>query len=130
MIDAETIEKARQLRALQPPVSWYQVGKQLNCTKFELQCALVPNFMEWRREKMRERRAANGSGQREIRKRLRRLRPQESDAVNHRVSDVESVPQQVLADRALRQELAPRSCVAGLMGDPLPGYSALERRHD
>ncbi len=33
-----------------------------------------------------------------------------------------------LADRAHRAALQPRSVTAALCGDPLPGYSALERR--
>jgi len=40
------------------------------------------------------------------------------------------VPQQVIADRDRRAALAPRSLIAALAGDPLPGYSALERRSD
>lgn len=38
------------------------------------------------------------------------------------------IPPEVLADRDRRLSLAPRSLVARVCGDPLPGYSALERR--
>lgn len=38
------------------------------------------------------------------------------------------VPRGVLRERAEREQLAPRSLTAALCGDPLPGYSALERR--
>lgn len=37
------------------------------------------------------------------------------------------VPQPVLADREHRSWLEPRDLTAAFMGDPLPGYSALER---
>ena len=39
-----------------------------------------------------------------------------------------SAPAQVLAEREHRLALAPRDITAALFGDPLPGYSALERR--
>jgi hypothetical protein len=38
------------------------------------------------------------------------------------------VPAPVLADRERRQEIAPRDITASFFGDPLPGYSALDRR--
>lgn len=42
---------------------------------------------------------------------------------------VETRPaQDVLAERDYRAGLTPRDLSAALMGDPLPGYSALERR--
>lgn len=40
----------------------------------------------------------------------------------------ENIPSDVLADRNRRADLAPRSLTAAFFGDPLPGYSALERR--
>jgi hypothetical protein len=46
-------------------------------------------------------------------------------ANDDRVTPVE-VPPEVLADRDRRMSLAPRSIVAAIAGDPLPGYSALE----
>jgi DNA-binding Lrp family transcriptional regulator len=39
-----------------------------------------------------------------------------------------NVPHAVLADRDHRAGLAPRSIVAAIAGDPLPGYSALDQR--
>lgn len=39
----------------------------------------------------------------------------------------EKVPPAVLADRERRANLAPRDLVGWICGDPLPGYSALER---
>ena len=41
---------------------------------------------------------------------------------------VKEIPQQVLADRDHRATLVPRDTTAMLMGDPVPGYSAAERR--
>jgi transposase-like protein len=38
------------------------------------------------------------------------------------------IPSHVLADRERRKNLEPASVTAAFFGDPLPGYSALERR--
>lgn len=52
---------------------------------------------------------------------------------NRRYRPVEEIapvaaPSTVLAEREYRLALAPRDLTAALFGDPLPGYSALERR--
>ena len=39
-----------------------------------------------------------------------------------------TVPQQVLEERERRYQLAPRDLTAAFFGDPLPGFSALDRR--
>lgn len=39
-----------------------------------------------------------------------------------------TAPDRVLAERERRQALEPRSLTAALLGDPLPGYSALDKR--
>lgn len=39
-----------------------------------------------------------------------------------------SIPDSVLVDRDRRYHLAPRNLTAAFFGDPLPGYSAAERR--
>lgn len=40
-----------------------------------------------------------------------------------------TIPQSVLDERDRRLALAPRDLTAAINGDPLPGMSALERRH-
>ena len=40
-----------------------------------------------------------------------------------------TVPESAQADRERRYALHPRDLTAALVGDPLPGYSALDRRH-
>lgn len=50
------------------------------------------------------------------------------DLAAKNVEDDEDVPLDVLADREHRLGLMPRSIVAALAGDPLPGYSAWDRR--
>lgn len=47
---------------------------------------------------------------------------------HHRVSSTDIVPTECDEDRRRRQSLEPRDITASFMGDPLPGYSALERR--
>ena len=39
-----------------------------------------------------------------------------------------SIPKEVLVERDRRMSRTPRTLTAALMKDPLPGYSALERR--
>ena len=39
-----------------------------------------------------------------------------------------TIPDEVLSDRDRRMDLSPRDLSAALCGDPLPGYSALDRR--
>jgi hypothetical protein len=48
-------------------------------------------------------------------------------ANDDRVTPVD-IPPEVLADRQRRLSLAPQSIVAAIAGDPLPAYSALDRR--
>jgi hypothetical protein len=38
------------------------------------------------------------------------------------------IPRDVLAERDYRQSLKPRSLTAAMFGDPLPGFSALDKR--
>lgn len=52
----------------------------------------------------------------------------QSVMLRHRVSTVDIVPTEREHDRRYRQSLEPRDLTAGFFGDPLPGYSALERR--
>ncbi len=37
------------------------------------------------------------------------------------------IPERVLIDREKREKLRPKDCTAAFFGNPLPGYSALER---
>lgn len=46
----------------------------------------------------------------------------------HRVEDKIVAPPEVIAEHTRRSSLRPRDLTAFLLGDPLPGYSALERR--
>ena len=67
-------------------------------------------------------------------KRSRRIRQTRSDlAVGHRVHNrllIHQPPAEALADRERRQELAlNQSPCQALLGDPLPGYRALDKRN-
>jgi hypothetical protein len=52
----------------------------------------------------------------------------ESAVRRHKISTVNIVPRDCDIDRRHRQSLEPRDLTAAFCGDPLPGYSALERR--
>jgi hypothetical protein len=61
------------------------------------------------------------------RRRAGELPPPAPCAVQDQRVDVEPPPE-VLADRDARASLLPASPTQALCGDPLPGYSALDRR--
>lgn len=49
--------------------------------------------------------------------------------IGHKVAvGTKAIPEPIVADWRQRMSLAPRDLTASLMGDPLPGHSALERR--
>jgi hypothetical protein len=48
-------------------------------------------------------------------------------ASSHRENYGPIIPERVQADARLRASLAPRDLTAAYQGDPLPGYSALDR---
>jgi len=69
-------------------------------------------------------------------RRSKRRAPRKSDEglhvspAEHRsvyAASVHSIPEAVLAERDARLALDPRDLTAAFCGDPLPGYSALER---
>jgi hypothetical protein len=51
-----------------------------------------------------------------------------SDVPKRRVITEPYVCESAVADRDLRKRIAPRDLSAALFGDPLPGYSALDKR--
>lgn len=60
-------------------------------------------------------------------RRRKRLRRSEQVPLYRMITSL-SVPSQVWADRERRCALEPATITAALCGDPLPGYSALDRR--
>jgi|SRR5581483_8246679 len=62
--------------------------------------------------------------------RCRKARPDRAAILDRRGEDDHRicVPDDVLRERDERRAVAPRSLTAAVLGDPLPGYSALDRR--
>ncbi len=103
---AEQIEAMRELH--RGGKTYKQIGAQFNCSRETVSHRL--NGTKWR------------AGPR---------RPMER-AIIHRATLDEAnrvvIPAAALAEREYRQSLAPKDYTAAFMGDPLPGYSALDRR--
>ena len=108
------IIEAAKMRARH--MSWALIGKHFHVRPRTVVYALHPERMQ----------AVYQS-----RKRLRRLKKKVDIIGNdpgNSVRDSISIPRDVLFDRDRRMELAPCSLTAALLGDPLPGRSALDRR--
>lgn len=119
------IEQAVALRA--EGVGWYRITKQLRVSEYVLRCALEPEYRKYKLGLNHRQRA-------QIAARLavvKRPRPVGKHAVHHEVRYAQhGPPADVLAarDLALELRLQPRSVTAQLLGDPLPGRSALDQR--
>jgi hypothetical protein len=109
------IEQAKLLR--RNHLSWRSIAMRLDVSEWHIHCAVEPHFREFRRNCVRnppkdKRVTVNSSVGHEVRYR------------NHQP------PAEVLreAELALELRLKPRSPTAELLGDPLPGRSALDQR--
>ena len=114
-------------------MSWKYIGHQLGLTPNEARLAIFP---EWERgaKPARIRPPAGKSkfprkpAPIDLRTKAQKAYVQ-SPAPNHYVPSF-TPPNEVLLDRELRTKLQPRSLTAAIMGDPLPGFSALDRKPD
>jgi hypothetical protein len=113
-VTPNVIERAKEMRANN--VSWNQIAKTLDVSAFLVRAATEPDFRNYRRERQR--------------RHLQRERPHINHAVHHEVRGTRFPPAEVLreAERARELRLQPRSLTAELLGDPLPGRSALDQR--
>jgi hypothetical protein len=120
------IEQALAMRA--EGVGWHRITKQLRVSEYVLRCAVEPEYRKYKR-------SLNLRQRMEIAARavvVKRPRPV-NHAVHHEVRNNNAArhpPADVLAarDLALELRLRPRSVTAQLLGDPLPGRSALDQR--
>ena len=105
-------------------VGWQRLARQLSVSEYVLRCAIQTDYRQYKK--------AMGAGPRAERpppaKRARRV----NHAVGHAVSSKRQnrPSDRALAERDLASELLlqPRSVTAQLLGDPLPGRSALDQR--
>lgn len=107
--NAEQLAKAIAMRAAGAPYA--EIELATGCGHDLVRCAMDPVYRAFRNE----------------RKRLNRERGRQAKHNLTGVSNIH-VPPAVLNDRDERMSLAPRDRTAAICGDPLPGYSALERR--
>lgn len=119
-VTPNVIEQAKAMRA--EHWSWRSTALKLDVSEWQLRCAIEPNFRAYRMEQ----KSQNPSQQ-------KRKRQYINSAVHHRVSTHPPhgrPPANVLAERDhakwLREQ--PRDITAELLGDPLPGRSALDQR--
>lgn len=119
------LEKARAMRA--EGVGWHRITKQIRVSEYVLRCALEPEYRQYKR-------SLNLRQRMEIAARavvVKRPRPVTHSAHQHQANyAARNPPADVLAarDLALELRLQPRSVTAQLLGDPLPGRSALDQR--
>jgi hypothetical protein len=118
------IEKAITMRAR--GVGWKKVSRELRVSEYVLRCAIEP---EYRRYKL----GLNVKQRAQIAARMvvvKRPRPVSHTAQPEARYGPAKPPADVLAarDLALELRLRPRSVTAQLLGDPLPGRSALDQR--
>src|ERR1035437_175977 len=123
----EQIYEARRLRGLDPPWGWNKIALHLNIKYYSLRCELDSAYRERETNRTRE----SHSIYRERKKKLPGqqrypTRPLSADDVQQTTRL--TIPHDVLADRDARMALAPQSITAMLMGDPIPGLSALGQR--
>lgn len=97
------------------------IGRALGCLKEKIRWeGMSPERraarLEFLRQKRRVASGQSGSSNREI------------TAPKRAVSSGPYVCEKALADRDVRKYIAPRDLSAAFFGDPLPGYSALDKR--
>lgn len=95
-------------------MAYHRIAERLNVSLQIVHRILDPGYMarqraNWARERQREREANAGI-----------LRPDLNKAAEP--------PDYVLAERDCRMSLEPASLTAAILGDPLPGQSALDQR--
>lgn len=112
-VSAEMIETVRRLRAAN--VSWDDCGSAVDLSRETVRKLLDPEYRERRRVAVNE---------------CRVRRYWELKKPSSRTLDLPPVrpPAEVLADALRRRSLVRPTITSQFFGDPLPGYSALDRR--
>lgn len=113
--------------------TWEQIAARLGISAYAARGAVDPAYKQRRaeivwqaRERARER--AKRPAQEREREQRKSILPRRSLIPQDEIESRSTIPADVMADRERRMTLAPRSLSAAQFGDPLPGYSALDRR--
>lgn len=134
----EKIEQAKQLRELE--WGWDKIACHLDVSVYKLRCELQAGYAD-------RRNSANQIATANRRARVKQMVQQDKAARAARVTNAKKaqvnqptaesiighiypmhIPERVLSERERRRELSHASFTAAWQGDPLPGYSALDRR--
>ena len=122
------IDRAKLMRM--DRASWNAIAKTLDVSEYCVRCAVDQAYRDYRRQIEISRHKSERKT--EPKRERIRIRPKANHAVQHVVhSHTHLAPPEVLAERDLALELRfvrPRSITAQLLGDPLPGRSALDQR--
>jgi hypothetical protein len=120
------LEQARKMRAIKPPVGWERIGRTLKCSSHTLRCLLDQSY----------RKIGAPPSERRRERKLQAAKPStpQRQICDHAVKDSarSQIPAAVLIERERSRELAQnaRSITAILLGDPLPGRSALDEKKE
>jgi hypothetical protein len=125
MLTPELVDQARQLRA--NGVGWHTVSKRTGISEYILRVEIEPHFQDHRRAQHRR----NVVIRKEViaKRAAMRARVRPNMKAPHVVTAFERAPPEVLRERDERETAKERRTLAQiLLGDPIPGYSALDQR--
>jgi hypothetical protein len=128
VVSQEVLAKAIELRS--KGWGWRKMPAVLGISEYAIRCALEPGYRQERLENVRHIRYLRQQGIYQKRSMPRPPRPARySCKTGHSVSTMLDIPPEVLADKAHRATLEHHDFTAAFCGDPLPGRSALDKRH-
>ncbi len=117
------MEKARALRA--GGASWGRIVAETGISIYLLKCEMVPGYREKEQQKTVERRTGMRMGMPTRPKRM--VVSYQLETIKHRVQECQIIPFSVIEERE-RAVTQPLSIGQLLLGDPLPGRSALDKK--
>ena len=129
-LSPQKLERARELRADRWP--WHKIAETLEVSAYVVRCEIEPGYRDYKSENARRQWADIASGKTPRRRRSGEKIPKRTRRraiCNHRSTADERVPDVVLRDRENRKTALERRTLAQtILGDPPPGYSALDQR--
>jgi hypothetical protein len=127
MLTPQLVEQARELRA--NGVGWHTVSKRTGISEYILRVEIEPHFQEHRRAQHQKNSATRKQLLAKHLTTMRARRRSITKAAPHYVATLERAPPEVLRERDERETAKDRRTLAQiLLGDPIPGYSALDAK--
>jgi hypothetical protein len=127
ILSPQKLERAAALRA--ENWSWDKIAKALEVSAYVIRCEIEPGYRAYKQENAQRQWADIASGK--VRRRRRNLESGEKRIAKrkHRATVAEHAPDAVLRERENRKTaLERRTLGQTILGDPAPGYSALDQR--